>query len=327
MKYNSRDLRIYYDENEFIKSFELTNHKYINKTAKEIMAILGERKIKTYSDYNLRWIQYENEEVQLSLSLKDNNICYKVNVYWLEPNPEKRLYEVINNRATLANCDKYFKQYPNGMYKDDVLKKKDHILKKQKQIKQEKVAKAKRDKLIKTNSNKYNWKLGDKICRVDYKGITMGTIDQWNSDKSKVKIKIAASPGGLYDGDLLTKGNEIWITPKGWHKCLDDEKKYALENDRSADFENYSRSNSGKKGKFDVGVSVQYKFQTSTLGLWTNDYYIKGVVNGWNSDFTKMRIKVSATNYEDPSDDRAFNGQTFYRGNEIWVSPYRWTKM
>ncbi len=232
---------------------------------------------------------------------------------------ERKLYLEIKYANKASDFDKYLIKYPSGEYYSDIKDRKKNLN-----------AKLERKRKIKANSDIRKWDLGLKICRQDYRGIVMGSIEQWNSSKSRVQIKIAASPGGLNsDNEKLTKGNKIWIIPSdGWHLCLQDEKEYAIAHDKSDDFEKYvaqsSSSSNTKKGKFDMGTSVSYTFKTSTLGLWTNDYYVKGVVNGWNADFSKMKIKISTTNYDDPGDDRLFNGQTFYRGNEIWVSPYKW---
>ncbi len=209
---------------------------------------------------------------------------------------ERKLYLEIKYANKTSDFDKYLNKYPNGEYYSDIKDRKKNL-----------AAKLERERKIKINSDIRKWDLGLKICRQDYRGIVMGSIEQWNSSKSRVQIKIAASLGGLTDeGEKLTKGNTIWINPKkSWHLCLDDEKSYALSHDKSADFERYTSSSSSsssntKKGKFDLGASVRYSWDATN---WydkamnqTSTEYIRGVVQQWNGSFTKMKIKITGTN-------------------------------
>ncbi len=97
-------------------------------------------------------------------------------------------------------------------------------------------AQAVRDSKIKANSNKALWKMGNKICNDVSGGVVVGTLNQWNEDKSMAQIKVVTSPGGSYEGESLTKNNLIWIksSGKGWHLCLDDEIQTSLSNDNSS---------------------------------------------------------------------------------------------
>ncbi len=155
----------------------------------------------------------------------------------------------------------------------------------------------------------------------------MGSLEQWNGNKTRAQIKIAASPGGLTDeGDKLTKGNTIWINPKkGWHLCLDDEKSYALSHDKSADFERYTSSNSSsssntKKGKFDLGDRV---CMTGTKGVsfFATTVTLKATVEQWNNDYTRMHIKILNS-----GDGAIYKGEELYKGKLIWTTPYSWKK-
>ena len=231
---------------------------------------------------------------------------------------ERKLYLQVKYSDKIAELNKYLNRYPNGQYYSDIKQKKDGI-----------IAKQKREAQIKANSDIRKWDLGLKICRQDYRGIIMGTIEQWNSSKTRVQIKIAASPGGLTDeGDKLTKGNTIWVNPKdGWHLCLPDEKKYALEHDKSDEFEQYvvkqqEEVQQTKKGKFEIGETVEYTIHYSggLFSFMMSDKHIKGIVTNWNSSYTKMEVKIIDTdNY-----DETINGQRVYEGAKIWVSPWGW---
>ncbi len=228
---------------------------------------------------------------------------------------ERKLYLEIKYANKTSDFDKYLIKYPSGEYYSDIKDRKKNLN-----------AKLERKRKIKANSDIRKWDLGLKICRQDYRGIVMGSIEQWNSSKSRVQIKIAASPGGLTDeGEKLTKGNTIWINPKnGWHLCLPDEKEYALDHDKSDDFEKYvaqssSSSSNTKKGKFEVGESVSYSFSQTFLFI-TNDYNIRGIVTSWNSNYTKMEVKITDTDYYDGT----INGQDIWNGAKIWVSSYGW---
>lgn len=156
--------------------------------------------------------------------------------------------------------------------------------------------------------------MGNKICHCNTYGVTMVTLDQWNEDKSNFKGIVVASPGGLYEGTILQKGNLLWIEPENWHKCLEDEIQYALNNDRSVEAEKLL---SEKNMKFPRGTVVSQTFQTGWLFKFNNTITAK--VEDWNDDFTKMKIQIVSTgglNY--------FNGESIYEGKYIWVSPIGW---
>ena len=122
--------------------------------------------------------------------------------------------------------------YPKGRFTSEIQNKKDGIVKEEH-----------RQAQIKVNSNKGIWKLGNKLCNCTSDGIIMATLDQWNEDQSSFKGIIAASPGGLFQGDLLQKGNQLWFETKDWHKCLDDEVEYALNHDKSLEAEQLLKAN------------------------------------------------------------------------------------
>jgi hypothetical protein len=97
---------------------------------------------------------------------------------------------------------------------------------------------------VQANSNKTTWTLGSKICNELDNGVLMGTINQWNENKSMAQIKIVAGPKGNYEGEEIKKGELIWVQASGagWHVCLTDEIKTAVASDQSG------KNNSGQMG-------------------------------------------------------------------------------
>lgn len=196
----------------------------------------------------------------------------------------------------IQECATYISKYPNGRFVSEIQSRKTRL------------------EQLKANSNKSLWKMGNKICHCNTYGVTMVTLDQWNEDKSNFKGIVVASPGGLYEGTILQKGNLLWIEPENWHKCLEDEIQYALNNDRSVEAEKLL---SEKNMKFPRGTVVSQTFQTGWLFKFNNTITAK--VEDWNDDFTKMKIQIVSTgglNY--------FNGESIYEGKYIWVSPIGW---
>ena len=96
-------------------------------------------------------------------------------------------------------------------------------------------------KRINANKDPKKWHRGDRMC---YRfgtsnDFVLATLEEWNSDRSKIKVKIVASPSNLMklNGESLTKNNTMWVSVRGegWHLALDEEVKIATQNDRSDD--------------------------------------------------------------------------------------------
>lgn len=101
-------------------------------------------------------------------------------------------------------------------------------------------------KKVQANSDKNKWQRGDRLCLEfgrEGQYIT-GTLEEWNKDKSKCKIKIVTSPGSRirYNGDNLEKNNLIWISTsgEGWHKALPEEIEAANRDDSSTHYERHT---------------------------------------------------------------------------------------
>ena len=196
----------------------------------------------------------------------------------------------------ITDCATYISKYPNGSFVSEIKSRKQRL------------------EQLQTNSNKSLWKMGNKICYCNTSGITMVTLDQWNEDKSAFKGIVIASPGGLYEGNILQKGNQLWIEPKNWHKCLDDEVSYALEHDKSAEAEKLL---SQKNMKFRRGTIVSQTFEIGWL--FRTSHTIQAKVEDWNEDFTKMKIQIVKT-----GGLSSFDGESIYEGKYIWTSPIGW---
>lgn len=96
---------------------------------------------------------------------------------------------------------------------------------------------------VKANSDPRKWQRGDRLCLEFGKEgqYVTGTLEEWNGDKSKCRIKIVTSPGSRirYNGENLEKNNMVWIssTGEGWHKALPEELEIANRDDRSTHYE------------------------------------------------------------------------------------------
>ena len=202
---------------------------------------------------------------------------------------EENMYRI----AKLGNnkdIDNYIRTYPNGRFIAEV-------------------------RQLKELANSKSWKLGNSICNCNDDGIIMVTVDQWNEDRSAFKGIVTASPGGLYQGNLLQKGNQLWIEPDGWHKCSESEKQIALEDDRSAEATALMKN---KNMPFPRGARV-YRVYGSRGFLFSYSYKIVGKVDDWNEDFTKMKLQLISTDGAE-----RLEGESIYEGKYIWISPIGW---
>ena len=203
-----------------------------------------------------------------------------------------------------AECTTYLTKYPNGHYASEVQNRKEGFVKDEQRAAQ-----------LKVYSDKKNWKLGDKMCNCTSEGIIMATLDQWNEDRSSFKGIISASPGGLFQGDLLSKGNALWFKTSGWHKCLDDEIDYALSHDKSLEAEQLLKA---KQMRFTRGSIVSHTYYSKGWFSRTS-HRVTARVDDWNEDFTRMKIQIIKTGGLD-----YINGESIYEGKYLWVSPIDW---
>lgn len=205
---------------------------------------------KNYKDYtpylNNRYIS-ENHDLIVSsflTALKDVKTCHlaqkEVNGYKVE----------ITNRAydlaiELKNPSDFISYFPNNDYtpelkklRDDILiekkrkeeevqrKEEEAVLKKRKE--QDKLAALKKAKTEKhmaqivANSDRSRWQLGDFLCSKPPHHIR-GILDEFNSDRSKVKLKILGGPNIVFEGQQLYKEEYVWVASDRWYECIGDE--------------------------------------------------------------------------------------------------------
>lgn len=99
---------------------------------------------------------------------------------------------------------------------------------------------------VQKNMDISKWQRGDRLCLEFGKQgqYITGTLEEWNPDKTKCRIKIVTSPGARirYNGDNLEKNNYVWIDTKGegWHKALPEEIEAANRDDNSTYRETHS---------------------------------------------------------------------------------------
>ena len=72
---------------------------------------------------------------------------------------------------------------------------------------------------IKANMDKSRWLQGDRLCLEYFNpgNYITGTLEEFNADKSKCRIKIVTSPGSRmqYNGENLEKNTTMWIATSG----------------------------------------------------------------------------------------------------------------
>lgn len=137
---------------------------------------------------------------------------------------------------------------------------------------------------VKENSDPKKWDVGDRLCLVmdaNNKLYVTGTIEEWNSTKTKVKIKIVTSPGSrmTYNGENLEKNTTMWVatTGEGWHLALPEELEAANQNDHSTHVRSSTIKTAVKcsrcDGKGHLGSYYDYKKCPDCDGTgFINDY-------------------------------------------------------
>jgi len=260
--------------------------------------------------------QYSNEISQLKSQkqqeIKDAEIQRQQDIKTLA---ENTAYENAKN-GSVSDCNNYLAKYPNGRYVSEV-----NTYKTEKQIE------INRYNQLAINSNKANWKMGNKLCKEISTGIICGTLNQWNENKSMAQIKIVSSPGGKYEGEDLTKSNLIWVsaTGKDWHICFEDEISKSVANDKS----DARSSSTNTYSMYNVGDFIYYCQSSHDHQGWMytrRDFtaIIKGVIEEMNTDKTRAKVKIITC--KECNSFGTYDGQSVYIGAYIWVNLYGWTK-
>lgn len=116
------------------------------------------------------------------------------------------------------------------------------LLAEKKKAEEKRLAEEKEAAILRSIEPNKNPKLWSKGCRLAYrypegKNYIIATLEEWNEDRSKVKVKIVASPGARWElkGEVLEKNNTMWVSTKneGWHLATDAEIEAALKKDNS----------------------------------------------------------------------------------------------
>ena len=174
----------------------------------------------------------------------------------------KTAYAFSNGRAAVVNdkgedvyinktglfvdyTEKQKKIFADAKAKEDAEKaeqERQRLLAEQKAEEERRIAQEKRLEYlqkIQPLMDKNKWERGDRLClEFGRQGrYITGTLEEWNGNKSKCRIKIVTSPNGnmSYNGDILSKNNLIWIptSGEGWHKALPEEIEAANAQDNS----------------------------------------------------------------------------------------------
>lgn len=147
--------------------------------------------------------------------------------------------------ADLGYTEAQQKIYDDAKAEEERIKaeaEKQRLLAEQKEAEEKRLAQERRVaylQKIRPLMDKSKWQRGDRVClEFGRQGqYITGTVEEWNGDKSKCRIKIVTSPNGnmSYNGDMVSKNNLIWIptSGEGWHKALPEEIEAANAQDNS----------------------------------------------------------------------------------------------
>lgn len=171
----------------------------------------------------------------------------------------------------------------------ELAKERERLLAEQRAAEEKRQAEAKEADLKRRIEVNKNTKLWSRGCRLAYRypngyEYVLATLEEWNENRSKVKVKIVASPSSTrtLNGDLLEKNNTMWVSAhnEGWHLALDEEITAALNNDNSVKKETVVTSSSSSSGS---GYSTCSTCRGAGMIKCTNCYG-KGYVEATWSD-------------------------------------------
>lgn len=159
---------------------------------------------------------------------------------------DKGEYVYINKTGQFVDYTEKQKQiFADAKAREDAIKaeaERQRLLAEQKAAEERRLAEEKRQAYlnkIQPLKDKNRWQRGDRLClEFGRQGqYITGTLEEWNGNKSKCRIKIVTSPNGnmSYNGDILSKNNMIWIptSGEGWHLALPEEIEEANRQDNS----------------------------------------------------------------------------------------------
>ena len=127
--------------------------------------------------------------------------------------------------------------------KDRAEEERQRLLAEKKKAEEKRLAEEKEAAILRSIEPNKNPKLWSKGCRLAYrypegKNYIIATLEEWNENKTKVKVKIVASPGSSWTlkGESLEKNNTMWVSThgEGWHLATDAEIEAAIKKDNSS---------------------------------------------------------------------------------------------
>ena len=169
-------------------------------------------------------------------------------------------------------------------------KERERLLAEQKAAEERRLAEAKEANLkrrIEANKNTRLWTRGCRLCYRYPNGYeyVLATLEEWNNDHTKVKVKIVASPSATrtLNGDLLEKNNTMWVSARneGWHLALDEEITIALNNDNSMKRTEVYTSSSSSSGS---GYSTCSRCRGAGMVQCYNCYGKGYVESSWSDE-------------------------------------------
>ena len=158
---------------------------------------------------------------------------------------DKEEFYIDKNGNFVDHTPRQKKIYADAKAKEDSIKaerEREQLLAEQKAAEERRIAEEKEAALKKRIEANKNTKLWSRGCRLAYRyangyEYVIATLEEWNENRTKVKVKIVASPSATrtLNGDLLEKNNTMWVSAhnEGWHLALDEEISAALNNDNS----------------------------------------------------------------------------------------------
>lgn len=173
---------------------------------------------------------------------------------------------------------------------------------------------------IEKNYLKTLWMIGDYLVLNMNCGLILLTLEQWNENKSNVKVKVISNTdptNSKYEGNVLYKENSFWIPALGLHKAINIEKEYAINNDKSHLI--LKDGTVEQCTNIKVGTTVYYDWSNKGGGLLSSllgtSCTISFTVEEKNGNQIKCRVRNAGS-----CQGYWLNGQKMWNGEIVWLS-------
>ncbi len=173
---------------------------------------------------------------------------------------------------------------------------------------------------IEKNYVKTSWMIGDYLVLNMNCGLILFTLEQWNENKSNVKVKVISNTdpsNSKYEGNVLYKENSFWIPALGLHKAISIEKEYAINNDKSHLI--LKDGTVEQCPNIKAGTTVYYDWSNKGGGLLSSllgtSCTISFTVEEKNGNQIKCRVKDAGS-----CQGYWLNGQKMWNGEIVWLS-------